>query len=151
MGGKLWVDEPAFGRLAGANLTSGRGGIGGLTDADLERAIRRGVGRDRRPLILMPAEAFAALSDADLAAMIGYLRTLPPVDRKMPAPEVGPVARALYLRGNFPLLPVTLIDHAASRPATVPGVTRCRRGRRSRATPPPPSPYPAPPSSSRRG
>ncbi len=123
LGGKMWVDEPAFGRLAGANLTSGRGGIGGLTDADLERALRRGVGRDRRPLVFMPAEAFAALGDEDLAAMIGYLRTLPPVDREMPAPKVGPVARALFLRGNFPLLPVTLIDHSASRPAPVPGVS----------------------------
>jgi cytochrome c553 len=123
LGGELWVDEPAFGRLAGANLTSGRGGIGGLTDADLERAIRRGVGRDGRPLIFMPAEAFAALSDEDLAAMIGYLRTLPPVDRELPAAKVGPVARALYLRGNLPLLPVTRIDHDASRPTRLPGVT----------------------------
>jgi mono/diheme cytochrome c family protein len=123
MGGKLWVDEPAFGRLAGGNLTGGRGGIGDFTDADLERALRRGVGRDRRPLIFMPAEAFAALSDEDLAAIIGYLRTLPPVDREMPEPKVGPVARALYLRGNFPLLPVTIIDHQASRSAPVAGVT----------------------------
>jgi mono/diheme cytochrome c family protein len=120
MGGELWIDAPAFGRLAGANLTSGRGGIGDLTDADLERALRRGVGRDGRPLIFMPADAFTALSDEDLAAMIGYLRTLPPVDREVPQPKVGPVARALYLRGNFPLLPVTVINHESSRPAPVP-------------------------------
>ena len=123
MGGKLWVDEPAFGQLAGSNLTGGRGGIGDFTDADLERALRRGVGQDGRPLIFMPSEAFAALSDEDVAAIIGYLRTLPPVDREMPEPRVGPVARALYLRGNFPLLPVTMIDHGGSRPAPVPGVT----------------------------
>jgi cytochrome c553 len=123
MGGKLWVDEPAFGRLAGTNLTSGRGGIGDFTDADLERALRRGVGRDGRPLISMPAEAFVALSDEDLAAIIGYLRTLPPVDREMPAPKVGPVARALYLRGSFPLLPVTMIDHQGRASAPMAGVT----------------------------
>lgn len=123
LGGELWIDAPAFGRLAGTNLTSGRGGIGDLTDADLERALRHGVGRDGRPLIFMPAESFTALSDEDLAAIIGYLRTLPPVDREMPEPKVGPVARALYLRGNFPLLPVRLIDHAASRSVPVAGVT----------------------------
>lgn len=61
MGGKMWVDKPAFGRLAGPNLTSGRGGIGDFTDADLERALRHGIGRDRQPLIFMPAEAFAPL------------------------------------------------------------------------------------------
>jgi mono/diheme cytochrome c family protein len=123
MGGKLWVDEPAFGRLAGVNLTGGRGGIGDLTDADLERALRHGVGRDGRPLIFMPSEAYTAMSDQDLAALIGYLRSLPPVDRELPAPRVGPVARALYLGGNFPLLPVAVIDHGASRTTPVPGVT----------------------------
>lgn len=123
LGGKLWVDEPAFGRLAGSNLTRGRGGIGEYSDADFERALRHGVGRDRRPLIFMPSEAFAVLSDEDLAAIIGYLRTLPPVDRELPEPRVGPVARALYLGGNFPLLPVTLIDHEAPRLTPVPGVT----------------------------
>jgi mono/diheme cytochrome c family protein len=117
------VDEPAFGRLAGSNLTGGRGGVGAYSDADFERALRHGVGPDRRPLIFMPSEAFASLSDQDLAAILGYLRTLPPVDRELPAPKVGPVARALYLGGNLPLLPVRLIEHEASRSTPVPGVT----------------------------
>jgi mono/diheme cytochrome c family protein len=123
LGGELWIDAPAFGRLAGVNLTTGRGGLRGYSDADFERAIRHGVGRDRQPLIFMPAEAFAAMSDEDLAALLGYLRSLPPVDREMPQPTVGPVARALYLAGNFPLLPVKLIDHDSRPPAPPPGVT----------------------------
>ena len=41
----------------------------------------------------------------------------------MPAARVGPVARALYLGGNFPLLPVTLIDHRRTAPSRRPGVT----------------------------
>ncbi len=123
MGGELWVDEPAFARLAGSNLTGGRGGIGDWTDADLERALRHGVGADRQPLIFMPSEAFAPLTDGDLAALLGYLRTLLPVDRDLPEPKAGPVARALYLKGSFPLLPVRLIDHDAGRPAREPGVS----------------------------
>jgi mono/diheme cytochrome c family protein len=123
LGGKLWIDAPAFGRLAGANLTTGRGGLGDYSDADFERAIRHGVGRDRQPLIFMPAEAFAAMSDEDLAALIGHLRSLPPVDREMPPPKVGPVGRALYLAGNLPLLPVELIDHASRPPAPPAGTT----------------------------
>jgi mono/diheme cytochrome c family protein len=123
LGGKVMVDAPAFGRLSGTNLTPGRGGISEHTDADLERAIRHGVGRDRRPLIFMPSEAFAPMSDRDLAALLGYLRTVPRVDREVAEPQVGPVARALYLRGNFPLLPVTMIDHGAARRPPAPGVT----------------------------
>jgi cytochrome c553 len=123
LGGKLMMDTPAFGRLAGTNLTPGRGGSTGYSDAELERAIRHGVGRDGRALFFMPAEAFAVMSDGDLAAMLGYLRTVPPVDREMSAPRVGPIARALYLGGKFPLLPVELVDHEARPPAPTPGVT----------------------------
>lgn len=122
-GGKVIADNFAFGRLWAGNLTAGKGGIGALTDADLERAIRHGVRPDGRPLVFMPAEAYGAMSDRDLAALLGYLRSLPPVDREVPAPRVAPVARALYLFGGFPLLPVELVDHSAARPELEPGVT----------------------------
>ena len=82
LGGKVMIDDPAFARLATANLTGGRGGIAEYTDADLERAIRHGVGRDGRPLIFMPSDAYGALTDEDLAALLGYLRTFKPVDRE---------------------------------------------------------------------
>lgn len=123
LGGKTIVDQPAFGRLAATNLTGGRGGIGDYSDADLERAIRHGVGRDGRPLVFMPSEAYAPMSDEDLAAMLGYLRTFPAVDRQHPEPRVGPMARVLYLLGNFPLLPVEIIRHDARPVARTPGVT----------------------------
>ncbi len=117
------VDDPMFGRLAGRNLTRGRGGIGDYSAADWERAIRHGIAKDGRPLVFMPSEAYTVLSDAELAAVVGYLRTRPPVDREMPPPRVGPIARALYLGGNFPLLPVKVIDHDATRRAPVPGIS----------------------------
>jgi cytochrome c553 len=123
LGGKMMIDDPAFARLATANLTGGRGGIAEYTDADLERAIRHGVGRDGRPLIFMPSEAYGALTDEDLAALLGYLRTFKPVDREQPDPRVGPVALALYLTGKFPLLPVEMTQHNAPRGSRQPGVT----------------------------
>lgn len=123
LGGKVMMDEPAFARLAATNLTRGRGGIADYTDADLERAIRHGVGRDRRPLVFMPSEAYGVMSDEDLAALIGYLRTFPPVDREHAEPRIGPVARALYVLGNFPLLPVEITPHDAPRTARRHGVT----------------------------
>ncbi|MGH7498069.1 MAG: c-type cytochrome [Gemmatimonadales bacterium] len=114
-GGKPLSDSPMFGRLTATNLTSGRGGTKDFTDADWERALRHGVAPGGRQLIFMPSEAFTMLTDADLSALVGYLRTIPAVDHEWPAPEVGPIARALYLKGGFPLLPAALIDHKASR------------------------------------
>jgi mono/diheme cytochrome c family protein len=122
-GGQAVVDDPMFARLSASNLTPGRGGIADRSDADLERAIRHGVRRDGRPLVFMPSEAYVVMSDGDVAALIGYLRTLPPVDREHPRPRVGPVARGLYLAGNFPLLPVELVDHDGPRAVPPPGVT----------------------------
>jgi cytochrome c553 len=115
-GGKVLADNAGFGRLWPGNLTGGKGGIGRYTDADLERAIRHGVRQDGHSLVFMPSEAYGAMDDRDLAALIGYLRSLAPVDREIPAPRVGPLARTLYLVGNFPLLPVELVDHTAPRP-----------------------------------
>ncbi len=122
-GGTMLFASRVFGRLAATNITAGRGGIEGFTDADWERALRHGVGRGGRPLLFMPSEAFAALSDDDLAAVMGYLRTIPAVDRDWPAPQIGPLARVLYLKGDFPLLPVTIIDHGAPRRPPASGVT----------------------------
>lgn len=116
LGGDMMMDSPVFARLAAANITTGRGGLRDYTDADWERAIRHGVGQDGRPLVFMPAEAYYAMTDADLAALIAYLRTVQPVDRELPRPQVGPIARTLYLMGGFPLLPVELVDHS-TRPA----------------------------------
>lgn len=122
-GGQVVADDPVFARLSATNLTPGRGGIADRSDADLDRAIRHGVARDGRSLMFMPAEAFAVMSDEDLAAMLGYLRTLPPVDRETPRPQIGPIARGLYLNGKFPLVPAELVDHDTRPPAPPAGVT----------------------------
>ena len=122
-GGKVLADNAAFGRLWPGNLTAGKGGIGRYTDADFERAIRHGVRQDGHPLVFMPSEAYGVMDDRDLAALIGYLRSLAPVDREIPAPRIGPLARTLYLVGNFPLLPVEVVDHTAPRPNVEAGVT----------------------------
>jgi cytochrome c553 len=72
----------------------------------------------------MPSNDYAAMSDADLQALLAYLRTLPPVDRTVPPTNVRALGRALYLAGKLPLFPAELMDHRAARPAPVPaGVT----------------------------
>jgi cytochrome c553 len=125
--GKQVMDAGAFARLTSTNLTPGKGGIGGkFTDADYVRAIRHGIGKDGKSLLFMPAEAYYHFSDADLGAIIAYLKTLPAVDAAVPpARSVGPIGRMVYLTTSFPLLPATMVSHDAPRPALVPaGVTK---------------------------
>jgi mono/diheme cytochrome c family protein len=126
LAGKVFVDNAVMGRIYSANLTRGKGGIGSTyLDTDYVRAIRHGVGRDGRPLLAMPADAFFHMSDADLASVIAYLKTIPAVDAVVPAKRVGPLARALYVGTDFPLIPSEGVPHDAPRPTAVAqGVTR---------------------------
>lgn len=117
-------DAP-IGRVATPNLTPGRGGIlGSYGDAELARAIRHGVALDGRPIPVMPAEAYSAASDADVGAVIGYLRSLPPVDRAVPPSTIRPLGRLLYAAGKLPFLSADQIDHdAPPSPDLEPAVT----------------------------
>lgn len=123
-GKKIFNDIP-FGRLYAPNLTAGNGGLaGGFTDADWVRAIRYGVGVDGRPLVFMPSEAYYYMSDADLASVIAYLKTVKPVDNVTPPRRVGPFARVLHLAVGFPPIPAANIPTGATRAMIKPGPTR---------------------------
>src|SRR6266536_577076 len=85
LGGKIFVDDPALGRVIAPNLTRGRGGVGATSaDADFVRALRHGVDPSGKPLLVMPSDDYKHFSDADLGAIIAYVRSLPPV-----TPEYG--------------------------------------------------------------
>jgi mono/diheme cytochrome c family protein len=64
-------------------------GAGSWTDDQLARAIREGIGHDGRALYpLMPYEFFRVLSDEDLASVIVYIRSIPPVHKALPKTEI---------------------------------------------------------------
>ena len=120
LGGQVFLNVPVVAQLYAANLTSGEGGLGGtLADLDWERAIRHGVAPDGRKLLFMPAHEYSKLHDEDMAAVIAYLKQLPKVSRPMVTNHVGPVGRALYLKGDLELLPAELMDHTAAHPAVI--------------------------------
>ena len=120
-GGQTFIDDPMIGVIATANLTGGQGSAtAGYTVADWEQAIRHGVNPDGRGLLIMPSYEYAGLSDEQVAQMIAYLQTLPPVDRVPAEPALKPLARALFLAGQLPLLPAEMIDHSVAHAATVP-------------------------------
>ncbi|CAN5476990.1 hypothetical protein BH10BAC2_BH10BAC2_22630 [soil metagenome] len=65
-------------------------GAGNWTDDMLVRALRDGIGNDGRALTYMPWWVFRELSDEDLAAVIVYLRSIPPVKNKLPVRLLRP-------------------------------------------------------------
>lgn len=104
-GGAIMEQDRWIGTMAGPNLTRGRGGSGAQrSDVDWVRAIRRGVRHDGTSLIVMPSEVFAHIAESDLAALLGYMRQLPPVDREVPATGFGPLGRALFAAGKMNIL-----------------------------------------------
>ena len=64
-----------------ANITSDQSaGIGAWTDQEIARAVTKGIGRDGRTLKPPMAYGYyAGLTDGDVADIIAYLRTVPPL------------------------------------------------------------------------
>jgi len=88
-----------------ANLTPDREtGTGNWTDDMLARAIREGVRHDGHLIdpTIMPYEFYHSMSDEDLASIIVYLRSIPPIRNALPAPKtsddiVAPYAIPIYV------------------------------------------------------
>jgi mono/diheme cytochrome c family protein len=118
LAGNTVVDQPIIGRLAGPNLTLGGRGAE-LEPLDWERAVRHGVRRNGKPLIFMPSQEFTRLTDDDLAAIVAYARSVPPVRRVMPASYAGPMLRALTVAGKVNVVSADSIDHARPHEAMV--------------------------------
>ncbi len=67
---------PMMGALYSPNLTPS-GDISDWTDGEVIRAIREGVHKNGRSLLIMPAGNFKNLSDEDVQALVAYLRSQP--------------------------------------------------------------------------
>lgn len=104
--------ELPVGVITTPNITSDmETGIGKLTDGEIARTLRYGVGSDGRAILdFMP---FHNTSDEDLTAIISYLRTIQPVKKKIPPVELnllGNVVKAFLLKPVGPdgEVPVTV-------------------------------------------
>src|SRR5450432_1745842 len=121
--GRVVIDEGGM-YVRSANITPQRGSaVDGYTMVDWVRAIRHGVKRDRRPLLIMPSEDYNRLVDDDVAAIVAFASQL--------APKPGPAAelrlplpvKAMYAAGVFRDASEK-IDHSLASAVPVPeGVT----------------------------
>lgn len=106
--GEVMFVEDLPGRIVAPNLTPDREtGAGNWTDDQLARAIREGIGHDGRTLFpLMPYEHYRSMSDEDLASVVVYMRSLPPIHHQLPKTEI--------------IFPVKYLIRSVPEPVTTP-------------------------------
>jgi mono/diheme cytochrome c family protein len=82
------------------NITGAPGSVvANYRAIDWTRTIRHGVKPDGRPAIVMPSEDYARLTDDDVAAIVAYVRQLPPAQGAGATIEFPLPVKALYAAG----------------------------------------------------
>ena len=115
-GGTVLIDDSVR-RVIAPNITPDKQtGAGTWTDDMLSRAIREGVGHDGRALYWqMPSSTYRNLSDEDLASVIVYLRSIPPVYNVVPPTTIPAEERSEIAKSLMPLTePVEMPDLSES-------------------------------------
>lgn len=121
--GRVFVDGGADLHLAGPAIAPGGRLTDGYAPADWVRTVRHGVKPDGHPVRVMPSEEYNRLTDADLGALVAYVRALPPVSPRAAELRLPLPARVLYGFGMIPDA-ADKIDHARPPQAPVPeGIT----------------------------
>jgi mono/diheme cytochrome c family protein len=109
--GKVMFDDPKIARIVAPNITKI---VREYSDAELARAIRHGVRRNGTSVAVMPSSMFYHLSDADLGALVAYLRTVPPTESALPGHSMRILARVGIVTGQYHTEAST-INHKARR------------------------------------
>jgi len=102
--GAIFLEEEGY-RMVAPNITPDKeSGAGNWTDDMIGRAIREGIGHDGRALGgAMWFWALSVLSDEDLASVVVYLRTIPPVKNKLLKRKVSLELQRAYVNRPFPI------------------------------------------------
>jgi mono/diheme cytochrome c family protein len=113
--GEGWeLPIPELGSIVAPNITPDKEtGIGTWTDDEIARAIQEGVDKDGRALFpVMPWMNFRQMTDEDLASVVVYLRSIPPLK------HVVPVTKLVF--------PLSLIVKTIPQPLVTPVAQKTR-------------------------
>jgi len=121
-----WFSAGPLGTIDSANLTSGEGGFGreATSVEDYVRAIRHGIDPEGKPIFMPAVVSTAHLSNEDLAAIIAYVQSVPPVDHITHGRNFTPLAKIMLAAGMLGDLPVESVSHATQVAAPDIGVNK---------------------------
>ena len=105
--GQVMFDDPMIARIVAPNLPAA---VRKYTDAQVAVIVRNGVRPDGRSVLVMPAEAFNGMTDADVGRIIAFLKSLPPVPGPGPDVTVGPLGRVGLVAGKFKTVAQLIAD-----------------------------------------
>jgi len=124
-GGREFVNDGKL-RLAGPNITSA-GVAAGYQPQDWVRTIRHGVKPVGQPVMIMPSEDYNRWTDADLAALVSYVSSLPPAQGGAAVLELPLPVRVLYAFGAIKDA-AEKIDHSLPPAQPVPQAVNAQHG-----------------------
>lgn len=113
-GGLFGEDDWLSGRYYASNLTLK---ARGYSDRDLARIVRTGVRPDGRGVQAMPSFGFVRLTDAEMADVLAFLRSLPVGGSEQPAHFIGPLDQWHLWRGDFRAAAAYVAEEQAKVPA----------------------------------
>ena len=105
---------PPFGTLFAPNLTPA-GDLKNWSDGEIVRAIREGVHKNGRSLVIMPSDIFHNMSDADVQSIVAYLRSTPAVTPDTPVNNLN-IIGALFVN----VVPAQTHQAAITQPIVAP-------------------------------
>jgi mono/diheme cytochrome c family protein len=125
LAGEVFFDDPKIGSLPSSNLTRAAGSeTESYTDEDFVRAIRHGLNKQGNPLMIMPSDSYAHLSDEDLGSLIAYIKSLQPIERTFAGRKFTYMAQVMAGAGLFgEMFPYNKIDHDKAKNVTAPPVS----------------------------
>lgn len=126
--GRTVIDDGKGLRVRAPDITPTAGSaVAAYRMDDWDRAIRHGVAPGGRPLLIMPSEDYNRLTNDDFAALVAYVRQLPPAGGAAAEVSLPLPVRALYGAGLMRDA-AEKIDHALAPSQPVPEAVSAEHG-----------------------
>ncbi|RJG05552.1 cytochrome c [Noviherbaspirillum cavernae] len=99
--GSVFIDDPNGLYVKAPDITPAPDSVvAAYAERDWVRTVRHGVKPNGKPALIMPSEDYNRMTDADMASLIAYLRSMPPATGDAGEVRLPLIVRALYAVGE---------------------------------------------------